>query len=125
MELAVGIILLVFSVFLVIAVLMQSGKSHNLSGAIAGGAETFFGKEKGKTIDKVLSKVTTVVAIVFVLLVIILYMVNHEKKVDYDDKFNELINTPETTAAETTSAPETTAPAETTASAESTADPAA
>lgn len=75
MEIAIGIILIVAAVFLVVAVLMQSGKSHNLSGAIAGGAETFFGKSKGSTIDKKLSKVTTVVAILFALLVLVSYLI--------------------------------------------------
>ena len=74
MEIVLGIILIVASVFLIVAVLMQSGKSHNLSGTIAGGTETFFGKTKGKTIDKLLSKLTTAVAIVFVLLVIVVYV---------------------------------------------------
>ena len=40
-QIVIGIILIVFAVFLIIAVLMQQGKSHNLSGTIAGGAETF------------------------------------------------------------------------------------
>ncbi|MCL5290761.1 MAG: preprotein translocase subunit SecG, partial [Firmicutes bacterium] len=40
-----------------------SGKSAGLSGAIAGGAETFFGKKKG--LDELLGKVTIVVAILF------------------------------------------------------------
>ncbi len=75
MNIVLGIILLVAAVFLIVSVLMQSGKSHNLSGSIAGGAETFFGKTKGKTIDKVLSKVTTVVAIIFVILVIVVYII--------------------------------------------------
>ena len=75
MNIVFGIILLVAALFLIVAVLMQSGKSHNLSGSIAGGAETFFGKTKGKTIDKVLSKVTSVVAVVFVLLVIVVYVI--------------------------------------------------
>ncbi len=75
MEIAIGIILIVAAVFLVVAVLMQSGKSHNLSGAIAGGAETFFGKSKGSTIDKKLSKVTTAVAILFALLVLVSYLI--------------------------------------------------
>ena len=61
MEIAIGIVLIVVAVFLVVAVLMQSGKSHNLSGTIAGGAETFFGKSKANTLDKTLSKVTTIV----------------------------------------------------------------
>ena len=64
-QIVIGIILLVFAVFLIVAVLMQQGKSHNLSGTIAGGAETFFGKSKAQTINKKLSVLTTVVAIVF------------------------------------------------------------
>lgn len=73
--LAIGIILIVAAVFLTIAVLMQHGKSHNLSGTIAGASETFFGKSKASTIDKKLSVLTTVVAIVFVVLVLVAYLV--------------------------------------------------
>ncbi len=69
-----GILLLIMAIFLTVAVLMQSGKSKRLSGTIAGGAETFFGKAKGRTIDSLLSKITTVVAILFVLVVIIVYI---------------------------------------------------
>ena len=83
MDLVLGIILLVAAVFLIIAVLMQSGKSHNLSGSIAGGAETFFGKTKGKTIDKLLSKVTTVVAILFALLVVVVYVLQPNTAEDH------------------------------------------
>ena len=73
-QIVIGIILLVFAVFLIVAVLMQQDKSHNLSGTIAGGAETFFGKSKAQTINKKLSVLTTVVAIVFVLLVSTVYV---------------------------------------------------
>ena len=74
MELTLGIILLVLAVALVVLVLFQSGKEKNLSGSIAGGAETFFGKTKGSDISKKLSVVTTVLAVVFVLLVIAMYL---------------------------------------------------
>ncbi len=74
MQIAIGIILIISAVFLVVAVLLQNGKSHNLSGTIAGGAETFFGKTKGSTLDKKLSKLTTIVAIVFCVLVLISYL---------------------------------------------------
>ena len=67
--------LLFFAVFLIVAVLLQHGKAHHLSGAITGGAETFFGKEKGKTIDKIMSKLTSVVAVLFVVAVIALYVI--------------------------------------------------
>ena len=74
-EIIIGIALLLMAVFLVVAILMQSGKDKRLSGTIAGGAETFFGKEKASTMDKMLSKVTTVVAIVFAVLVVVMYMI--------------------------------------------------
>ena len=75
-----SILLLVLGVFLVVAVLMQQGKAHGLSGAIAGGAETFFGKEKGKRWDKVLSRATTVVGAVFVVAVLALYVLMPDAK---------------------------------------------
>ena len=75
MQIAIGIILIIAAIFLIVAVLMQHGKSHNLSGTIAGGAETFFGKTKGSTLDKKLSKLTTVVAIIFCVLVLVSYLI--------------------------------------------------
>ena len=69
-----GIALLVMSVFLVIAVLLQSGKDKRLSGAIAGAAETFFAKGKSKTRDKILARITTIMSVVFVVLVVVLYI---------------------------------------------------
>ena len=74
-EIIIGIALLLMAIFLVVAILMQSGKDKRLSGTIAGGAETFFGKEKASTMDKMLSKVTTIVAIVFAVLVVVMYMI--------------------------------------------------
>jgi len=73
-EIIFGTVILLFAVFLVVAVLLQHGKSHHLSGTIAGGAETFFGKEKGKTIDKLLSTITSIVAVIFVIAVVVLYV---------------------------------------------------
>ncbi|MBE6680970.1 MAG: preprotein translocase subunit SecG [Ruminococcaceae bacterium] len=71
----IGILLIVMAVFLVIAVLMQSSKDHRLGSSIAGGAETFFGKQKGKSMDAMFNKLTTVIAIIFVLLVITLFVI--------------------------------------------------
>lgn len=66
MMLALTIIHVVISLALVIVVLMQHGKQQGLSGAIAGGAETFFGKNKGRTVDAMLKKFTAVVAVLFI-----------------------------------------------------------
>lgn len=114
MEFVFGIVLLVSAVFLIVAVLMQSGKSHNLSGTIAGGAETFFGKAKGKTMDKMLGKITTVVAVFFTLIVLIMYVIQPETGVDFDKWFKDYMSA-ETTSAETTDVAETAADGETAA----------
>ena len=58
------ILLVVISIVLIGAILLQSGRSAGLSGAIMGGAEQMMG---GKTrgIDAVLVKLTTVCAVLF------------------------------------------------------------
>jgi len=59
----VTVIHVLFCFFLIAVVLLQSGRSAGLSGSIAGGAETFFGKKKG--LDELLGKMTTAVAVLF------------------------------------------------------------
>ncbi len=105
MELVFGIILLVAAVFLVIAVLMQSGKSHNLSGAIAGGADTFFGKNKGKKADKILNRLTSIVAVVFAVLVIITYVIQPNTIIDPDKYLEDYMSSGDNN--KDTEAPET------------------
>ena len=87
--LVLGILLLVAALFLVVAVLMQSGKDHHLSGSIAGGADTFFGKTKGKTADRILSKLTTIVAIVFAILVVIVYIIQEDTAMTQDNYYDQ------------------------------------
>jgi len=70
----VRVIHLILSLVLIAVVLLQSGKAQGLSGAIAGGSETFFGKNKGRTIDAILSKWTSVVAIAFLVTSIVLFL---------------------------------------------------
>ena len=61
----------------VIAVVMlQSGKSAGLSGAIAGGADTFLSKNKAKSVDAKLAKMTKWVAILWILLTLSLSIVH-------------------------------------------------
>ena len=69
---ALGIFDIIVCVILIFVVLFQHGRSANLSGTIAGGAETFFGKNKGRTIDALLSKWTTIIAFLFVIVTVIL-----------------------------------------------------
>lgn len=54
------VILLLVSVVLIVAILMQPGKSAGISGAITGGAETFFGRNKAKSYEGKLVLITKV-----------------------------------------------------------------
>ncbi|MEK4028070.1 preprotein translocase subunit SecG [Pseudobacillus sp. FSL P4-0506] len=63
-------LLVIVSIALIAVVLLQSGKSAGLSGAISGGAEQLFGKQKARGIDLVLHRVTVVLAILFFALTI-------------------------------------------------------
>ena len=97
MQIALGIILLVAAVFLIIAVLLQNGKSKGLSGTISGGAETFFGKNKAKTIDKKLSVLTTVVAVIFVVITLVVFVSQdyvdiQKQQQDWWSSFMESVN---------------------------------
>lgn len=66
----VTIIHAIFAIALTTTVLMQSGKSAGLSGAITGGAEHVFGKKKG--MDDLLNRFSTVFAILFIVTSLIL-----------------------------------------------------
>ena len=64
---------LLTSLFLILVIILQSGKRSGLSGAIAGGADTFFSsKAKAKTWDAKLAKMTKWVALAFVILTFML-----------------------------------------------------
>lgn len=76
MQTALVIIHVIIAVVLTVIVLMQHGKQQGLSGAIAGGAETFFGKNKGRTVDAMLKKFTAVVAILFIVSSVVLTYVS-------------------------------------------------
>ena len=66
-----NVFLLAVAVILVVVVLMQDGNSQGL-GAVSGGAETFFGKSKARSIDGKLKLITKVAAVVFIVLAIVM-----------------------------------------------------
>lgn len=66
MKIFLIILQVISSIGVITTVLLQSGKSAGLSGAIAGGAETFMGKKKG--VDGLLSRLSTIFAIAFMVL---------------------------------------------------------
>ena len=124
------VLLLVAAVFLTVAILLQHGKSHNLSGTIAGASETFFGKTKGSTIDRKLSTLTTVVAIVFVVLVLVAFLIqgadtNKTTTGSNGTTANTTVSTSADTTVDTTADTTADTAADTTAPVETEADTAA
>ena len=75
MTIALSILFLIASLFLVVVILFQSGKSAGISGAIGGGADNFFAKGKAKTLDAKLAKMTKWVALAFVVLALVLNLI--------------------------------------------------
>jgi preprotein translocase subunit SecG len=67
MAVVVNILYLIICLAIIAIVLLQAGRSAGISGSIAGGAETFFGKNKGRAYEALLSKYTGWIAILFVI----------------------------------------------------------
>ena len=65
------VIYILICIALVILVLMQEGKAAGL-GAISGAAETYWGKNKGRSMEGQLVKITKILAVSFILLAVIL-----------------------------------------------------
>ncbi|MEA3577835.1 preprotein translocase subunit SecG, partial [Peribacillus frigoritolerans] len=62
------VLLIIDCIALVTVVLLQEGKSNGLSGAISGGAEQLFGKQKQRGVDLFLHRLTIILAILFFVL---------------------------------------------------------
>ena len=70
-----GAVLILISVIITIVVLMREGRSQNLSGAITGGADSFVGKSKGRTIEGKLERLTKWLIVVFFVIVLAAFLV--------------------------------------------------
>ena len=62
------VLLIIDCIALLTVVLLQEGKSNGLSGAISGGAEQLFGKQKQRGVDLFLHRLTIILAILFFVL---------------------------------------------------------
>lgn len=71
MALAAKILLIIVAIALILVVVLQSGKSAGLSGAIAGGAEQLMGKQKARGIDALLGKLTIVLSTLFFIITLV------------------------------------------------------
>ncbi|ROR27099.1 preprotein translocase subunit SecG [Mobilisporobacter senegalensis] len=72
LRIAVTIIYVIMCIALTVIVLMQEGKSAGLTGSISGVADTYWGKNKGRSMEGALEKGTKYLAIGFILISILL-----------------------------------------------------
>ena len=71
---ALTVLYIIICIAMVVLVLMQEGKSAGLSGSINGVADTYWGKNKGRSIEGALSKITTVLVVLFIVISVLLCM---------------------------------------------------
>ena len=70
LEIVFGVVLLLFSIGIIVIVLLQEGHQKNV-GVVTGGADTFFSKNKARSVDAFLARWTKFIAIGFFVLVIV------------------------------------------------------
>ena len=71
LRVVINIIFRLVCVALTVLVLMQEGKSAGL-GSISGAAETYWGRNKGRSMEGMLVKITKILAVFFMLLAVVL-----------------------------------------------------
>ena len=71
LRVVINIIFILVCVALTVLVLMQEGKSAGL-GSISGAAETYWGRNKGRSMEGMLVKLTNILAVFFMLLAVVL-----------------------------------------------------
>ena len=69
------ILSIIASIFVIIVVIMQPGNSNGI-GAVSGSSETFYGKNKSKTLESKMRKLTVIAVIVLAVSMILFYVLN-------------------------------------------------
>lgn len=68
----VTVLYVLICIALVVVVLFQESKTQGLSGSINGVAETYWGKNKGRSMEGALEKGTKILAVLFIVLSVVL-----------------------------------------------------
>lgn len=71
LEIIIGILVILVSLVIIGAVLLQQGRRAGINGAISGGADTFLSKNKARTFDALIARLTKYFAIAFFVLAIV------------------------------------------------------
>ncbi len=95
LEIVLLVLLLVSAAFIVVAVILQKSNEDGLSGTIAGGSETFYGKDKSAGADRALYRWTLVAAIIFAVAVLVVFIIQPDYAKSYSvDAWKDLIDYP-------------------------------
>lgn len=70
-EIILGALVIIVSLVIVVAIILQPGRRAGINGAISGGADTFLSKNKARDFDAFLARWTKYVAILFFILAIV------------------------------------------------------
>jgi len=70
-----SIIQVILCIAIIVVILVQSSKSTGMGSALSGSADTFFGKNKGRSLDAILKKVTIALAITMGVVVLLLTLI--------------------------------------------------
>ncbi|MCI6018273.1 MAG: preprotein translocase subunit SecG [Clostridiales bacterium] len=74
LRIVVTVLFALDALVLAIIVLMQEGKAAGLTGTISGMADTYWGKNKGRSMEGKLEKATKILAVLFFVLALLLNM---------------------------------------------------
>ncbi len=68
------VVFMIISFIITVVILLQEGKQAGLTGAISGAAESYWGKNKGRSMEGKLEKITKICVVLFFVLSVILNM---------------------------------------------------
>ncbi|MCM1363907.1 MAG: preprotein translocase subunit SecG [Faecalibacterium sp.] len=71
LQYVLSIVTILLSIIIIALVMLQESKQQGLSGAISGAADTFFGKNKGRTMEAKLAKFTKIAGVVFFIIALV------------------------------------------------------
>ncbi|MFZ1605122.1 MAG: preprotein translocase subunit SecG [Enterococcus aquimarinus] len=70
---------IVLSIILIIAILMQPSKQNSAASAFSGGADQLFGKQKARGFEAVMQRATAVLSAVWIVLLFVLVLLSSGK----------------------------------------------
>jgi preprotein translocase subunit SecG len=71
-KIVLTVLFVLISLAITVIVLMQEGKQAGLSGSVSGAADTYWGKNKGRSVEGALERATTILGVLFIVIALVL-----------------------------------------------------